>query len=182
MTTLTTATATATATVTLFSRQRTSTFNPSSRELVWAQAEGYVNMPEYGNHMYQLEVCLKGTPLDYLESDDVVPSGYTYGVRPGTFGTWYCINPSTILSCTYVGEMGDFSYLSPEDKLTLFQGGNCPLFKLKKLEEGVFSFRLDGTVVIDFNHKTITPPEDWDEDDWEDNSKLLKLLTKTLFS
>lgn len=169
-------------TLTLFTRQRTSSFDHTSRELVWAQDYGYVDVPEYGNHMYQLEVLLQGDAMKYLESNSPRLEEYTYGIRVAGKATWYSINTTYIISCTYMGEIGVVDYSSPEEKLALFQEGMTPLYKLKKLEEGVYSFRLDGTVVIDLNNKAITPPDTWDEDDWEDNSQLLKLLNKILFS
>lgn len=168
-------------TVTLFTRQRTADFDPTSRELVWASEGTYAHTEEYGNHMYQLEVALVGTPMEYLESQDSVPAGYTYGVRGAAIGGWYCFRVEAILSCTYVGEMGVVDYTSPEELLLMVQHGPTPLFKLKKLDNGNYSFRLDGTVVIDLNNKVITTPDDWDEDDWDTNKKLITYLTNKLF-
>lgn len=168
-------------TLTLFTRQRNNSFDPASRELVWASEGTYAHIREYGSHMYQLEVTLVGSPMEYLESQDSVPAGYTYGVR-GANGAWYCFSPEAITSCTYMGELGEVDYTSPEEKLLMFQHGVTPLFKLKKLEEGKYSFRLDGTVVIDLINKTITPPDTWDDDEWDDHGKLIKYLIKDLFA
>lgn len=168
--------------ITLFTRQRTSTFNLATREVVWCQEEGYTWTSVYGTHMYELQVEIPEEEMEYLFSEDVPPEGYTFGVENSDWGyTWYSISTSLIVSCKYIGEMCTLPLL-PQDKLKVFQDESITKLRgLKQVSQTVFTFKLDGVVEIDFESKTITP-EEWDEDEWEDNIKFIKYLEKKLFS
>lgn len=164
-------------TITLFTRQRTSTFDPASRELVWAQAGSYSSIEDYGNHGYILEVELQGEDMGFHITTEMeqnkVQEGYTWG----RMDNWYSISPSMINSCNYDKFLG----ASLEGDAVKLEPFKKYLNKLVLVSAGVYTFVLDGEVVIDFNKKSITPA-DWDEDEWDDNGAFIKKLTKKLFA
>lgn len=159
----------------VFTRQHTDNFNPATRDVVWAQVEGFA-WEDYGPHMFVLEVDDKLPPQGFLVSGEEPPPGYTYGVTSMSDKTWVSVAPCAILRWRYLGKMGQVK-VPPKEAIE-----SLPLGAVDVVDHGSlkYTFSVCGHKVgVCFRSlRVLVPPVDGDE---ESAGKLCSILRMHLF-
>ena len=159
----------------VYTRQWTADFDPTHREVVWAQVEGYA-WEDYGPHMYVLDLDASAPDQGFLVSGEPVPTGYTYGTTTCAGKTWVSVAPTCIRRWRYMGKLGQVK-VPPREAIR-----SLPLGAVDVVDHGAqrYSFSVCGhRVAVCFRTlQVLVPPVGGDT---ESASKLGAILRMHLF-